>query len=135
MAHEVNSMAKLLVARYGALWRDVLVMTEHILRVVAALESDEPVVLGRAIDRAETALRLIGHEIDVGARREGLHGLPGLADPGDVTIGIGVRGGGHLPGAHDVQVVLRLTVREGGGVLGCARDGAALREERHGRET
>jgi hypothetical protein len=65
-----RSMAKLLVAHYGALWRDVLVVPEHVLRVVAALESNEPRVLVRTIDRAEAVGRLIGHEIRVGAGRE-----------------------------------------------------------------
>src|SRR4051794_21300670 len=53
-----------------ALWRtrcDVLVMPEHVLRVVAALKRDEPRVLFGAIYRTEAVGGLIGHEIHIGA--------------------------------------------------------------------
>src|SRR5215207_10115833 len=43
-----------------ALWCDVLVMAEHVLRVVTALQRDEPLVLLGAIYRTEPVGGLIG---------------------------------------------------------------------------
>src|SRR3954466_6766621 len=106
-------------------------MPEHVLRVVATLKRDEPLVLFGAIYHTEAVGGFIGHEIHIAAGRERLHRFPGLADPGDVTIGIGIS---DLPGADEVEVVLGSAVGEGGGVLLYGGDGAALCEERHGRE-
>lgn len=64
-------------------------MPEDVLRVVAALQRDEAGVLGRAVGGAEAAGGVIGHEVYRGAGGEGLDRLPGLADPGDVALGIG----------------------------------------------
>src|SRR5688572_24562797 len=90
-----------------ALRCDVLVMPQHVLRVVAALQRDEPLVLFGAVYRTEAVGGLIGHEIHIGAGRERPHRLPGLADPGDVAVGFGVV---RLPGPHDIHVVLRFAV-------------------------
>src|SRR5436190_2337401 len=49
------------------LWCDVLVMAEHVLRVVTALERDEPVVLFGAVYRTEPVGGLVGHEIHIAA--------------------------------------------------------------------
>src|SRR5262245_11926534 len=101
--------------RPGAKLRcDVLVMPEHVLRVVAALQRDEAGVLFGPVERDEAVGGFVGHEIHIAAGRERLHRLPGLADPGDVTLGIGVV---HVPGPDNIQVVLRFAVWESRGVL------------------
>src|SRR5215212_4471860 len=61
--------------RISALWQDILIVPKHIVRIVAALERDEPFVLVRTIYRAEAVGGLIGHEVHVAAGRERLHGL------------------------------------------------------------
>src|SRR5438552_1214046 len=61
--------------------RDVLIESEEVLRVVAALQSLESAVLLCAVSLADAILTLVHEEVHVDARMPGLEGRPEAAHP------------------------------------------------------
>src|SRR5437762_7757316 len=103
-------------ARLGG--RDVLTEPEHVRRIVAALDRDEPLPSSSRIAVAHPCLPVVGDEVHVRADRTALDGLRERANP-------------SLVGRRFVTVVQRGDVDHQPSVTMCERRGL-IRDARHG---
>src|SRR5215470_18970374 len=109
---------------------DVLVDVEGVVRVVAALDLGEPVVVA-AVGGFDALLALAHHEVDVAAACRGrVQLLPVVAGPLRDEAGVG----GIGVDAHDDACPAAAAVGEGRRLLGDAAGGAVDRVHVHRRQ-
>src|SRR5215212_11675770 len=91
--------------------RDVLIAVEEVLRVDLPLQGGQPGVFLGTVGRPHPIGVIANAEVvHVNAAGVGLHGVPQLARPGDVRLGLSWIG----PHGDDREVVIGITMVEGG---------------------